>query len=232
MIDKRLLACADYVREQARFCDIGTDHAYLPCYLVKHQRVISAIAADIHQNPLKSAQHTIESMGLIGKIQLIQSDGLQQIPPEQADDIVIAGMGGELIAQIIEACSWVKDEKKRLILQPMTQLSFLRKRLYQLGYQILEETPVFENQRHYTVLLCQYTGQCKQIDELYSIVGEIPRNNTKEAIAFLCYQQKRKQKIVDGLKKSSQQQHNIQHYEFLVQQIEALIIKQKENQRE
>ena len=126
MTDKRLLCVASLVREGARLADIGTDHAYLPVYLMQQGHIREAIAADIGEGPAASARLHIAQAGLSHGINVRVCDGLCGISPEEADDIVIAGMGGETIIHIVSNAPWVKDEHKRLVLQPMTKTVELR----------------------------------------------------------------------------------------------------------
>ena len=90
-------------------CDVGTDHAYLPAYLIENNICDYAIASDINEGPLKFAQQTIIKYHIEDKIRLLKSDGLKNIPSENVSDVVIAGMGGETIAEIISGTQWLKS---------------------------------------------------------------------------------------------------------------------------
>lgn len=149
MLDKRLKLCADFVRGE-RICDIGTDHAYLIAELLSKGKCTSAVAADINEGPLSAARLTLEKAGVIDKTDVILSDGLDNVPESGITDIVIAGMGGELISRIINACDWL--DGKNLILQPMTQVPYLIKWLYQNGFEISEQRAVREGRFCYTVI--------------------------------------------------------------------------------
>ena len=156
MIDERLLKCAAFVQGHS-VCDVGTDHAQLPIYLVSTRRVTSAIACDIREMPLESAKQNIRKAQLSDKIQTILSDGLQNIPDESLTDIVIAGMGGETMIHILETCPWSLAHKN-LILQPMTKHDVLRKWLLENGFAIRKEACVPDKQFLYTVMQVQFTG--------------------------------------------------------------------------
>ena len=108
-LDERLSLCAQMVRDGAAVADIGTDHAYLPVYLVECGKIHKAIAADVREGPLENAKGNISKNGFDQQIKTVLSDGLEKISPDEADDIVIAGMGGELIIRIISAAAWLKD---------------------------------------------------------------------------------------------------------------------------
>lgn len=93
-LDNRLALCADFVRDGAKVADIGTDHAYLPVWLCRIGRCDTAIAADINPLPLERGIETINNSGLNNRIEARLSNGLEKISGDEADDIVIAGMGG------------------------------------------------------------------------------------------------------------------------------------------
>jgi len=102
MLSKRLEQVASMVTKGNIIADIGTDHGYVPIYLVEKGICPKAYAMDINQGPIESAIKNIENYGLSEKIQAIKSNGLEKLEPEKADTIIIAGMGGELIVNILE----------------------------------------------------------------------------------------------------------------------------------
>ena len=159
MLSNRLLKCAEYVTQGGRVCDVGTDHALLPVYLVEQGIAAEAIAADIGEGPLQAAERTIAQHGLTGRIRTILSDGLQKIPGDAVTDIVIAGMGGETMVHILETAPFPLDGK-RLILQPMTKAEILREWLYTHGFAIRQECCAREDERLYAVMMAEYTGAC------------------------------------------------------------------------
>ncbi len=194
----RLRACADYVRTGSKMADIGTDHAYLPIYLLQTGRVTAAIACDINEGPLETAAANAARFQLSDVISLRLSDGLQALLPDEADDIVIAGMGGELILQIILSAPWLFDTQKNLVLQPMSKPEILREGLFQNGFTILDEKVVLEDQKIYVVLNVRFTGEKRQCCVLEKYMGKIDRNEqhavfyTKAVLASL-------QKKAEGL---------------------------------
>lgn len=150
-LSARLAAVADWVPPGAAVADVGTDHAYLPVWLLLHDRVRSAIAADLRSGPLDSAKRTAAQYGVTERLSFRLCDGLTGIRAEEADTVAIAGMGGETIAAILKAAPWTK-ERTRLLLQPMTSLPDLRKWLQASGYQIIRERVVRDEGKLYTVL--------------------------------------------------------------------------------
>jgi len=156
MLNQRLLACADFV--QGNFiCDVGTDHALLPVYLVQKQIAEKALACDIRQGPLQAAEKNISQAGLTDKIRMILSDGLLSVPPEGITDIIIAGMGGETIIHILENCPF-SLEKINFIFQPMTKAELLRKWLFENGFAIQNEICVPDKKFLYAVMQVRFTG--------------------------------------------------------------------------
>ncbi len=156
--DSRLRAAAAYVRQEAYFADIGTDHAYLPVFLLEEGRITRAVAADIGEGPLRNAAATVREAGLIEQVELIRTDGLNGLGDRGITDIAICGMGGELIASILDAAPFVRDPHIRLILQPMSRGGHLRRYLAETGFTILSETLCRANDRLYACLCVEYSG--------------------------------------------------------------------------
>ena len=158
-IDKRLLACAELCKGR-RIADIGTDHGYLPCYMAGEGLCDTALACDTAPLPLESAKAHIAQCGLEDKVFPILSYGLEKVPAEGLSDIVIAGMGGELIAQILEKCGWLKTAAPavNLVLQPMTKWDFLRRWLYDNGFTVTTEKACVSGKFVYSVMQAHFEG--------------------------------------------------------------------------
>ena len=139
----RLSAAASLVREDSRLFDVGTDHAYLPIYLCEQGRKAPSVASDINQGPVDRATAHVAMSGLSDRITVVRTDGLTGLDKLACDerplDVVICGMGGELIASILSDAPWVGRVGTRLILQPMTHPEKLRQYLLSSGF-----TPVAE----------------------------------------------------------------------------------------
>lgn len=168
-LDPRLSACAEFVSVSSVVCDVGTDHAFLPVYLVKMGVCERAVASDIGKGPLKAAENTIEKHGLSEKIETVLSDGLKNVSRDGITHIVIAGMGGETILSILSECDWAKDCV--LVLQPMTKHELLRKWLYENGFEITAERCVLHDKFAYTVMKCVFCGNTKTPTDLETVVG-------------------------------------------------------------
>ena len=173
-LSPRLEAVASFVRENARLCDVGTDHAYLPVWLILNGRAGSAVASDVLEGPLRRAAETVAAYGLEDSIRLNLGNGLDGLETEGVTDIVIAGMGGELISDILSAAEWVRFPDIRLILQPMTKQDELRRFLCENGFAITEEALAGEGRRIYQVICASYDGILRELSPLELLVG--PRN--------------------------------------------------------
>lgn len=172
-LDDRLSAVASLVRNGKRVADIGTDHGYLVAYLVENEMCPSGIAADLRKGPLDNARQTVIEQGLSEKIELILSDGLTNIPSDACDDIVIAGMGGNLIAEILENAPWVKDEKINIVAQPMTHAEVLRQWFVDNGFTITKEKTATDGKRYYCIISANYTSTKTEHKHSYIYIGEI-----------------------------------------------------------
>lgn len=148
-LSPRLRTVADLVPWGARLADIGTDHAYLPVWLLLSGHIPCAIAADLREGPLDRARKTAVCYGVSNRISFRLCDGLSGIGEHETDVISIAGMGGETIAAILAAAPWTRD--RRLLLQPMTSFPDLRLWLQKHGYTIQKEIICREGARLYSV---------------------------------------------------------------------------------
>ena len=144
----RLQLLADWVPQGTRLADVGTDHAYLPVWLILHGRVSCAIASDLRKGPLERARLTGRTYGA-ENIEYRLCSGLAEIRGEEVDTVAIAGMGGETIASILAAAPWTRN--CRLLLQPMTSFPDLRVGLQRNGYVIKSETVAREGSRLYSI---------------------------------------------------------------------------------
>lgn len=173
-LDPRLKKCGEFVRQGVRLADIGTDHGYLPIALLQNGKVTFATACDINKDPLDSAVRNAQKYGEAHRMRFVLSDGLHGLNEKDADDIVIAGMGGELILRIISEAEWLKSKDKHLVVQPMTTAAQLRCGLSALGFEIEREEAVFDGRKIYSVMSVCFTGTvCDEVDLLYEHMGKI-----------------------------------------------------------
>lgn len=171
MLDKRLKACAELISGKGIAVDVGTDHAYLAADLILSGKCSKVIASDVKEGPLESARKTVEKYEILDKVDLILSNGLEKIPYENVSDVVIAGMGGETIAEIIANVDCDKYEKIRWILQPMTKIEYLRKKLYDFDLKIVSEKVIEDVDKLYVVICAEYNKDWRYLTEYESIAG-------------------------------------------------------------
>lgn len=183
VLSKRLSSIAALVHQDAAIADIGTDHGYIPVYLVKNGIAKSAVASDINEGPLNSCKALIKSEGLEDKITARLSNGLENISSSECDTIIIAGMGGELIAEILSKCSYISS--KHLILQPMTHPEITRKFLFDNGFEIINDIIVADAKHHYSLFDARYTGIIEEKSKLDYYIGNIKDFSDKEYFTHL-----------------------------------------------
>ena len=152
-LDKRLQAVASFVPQGAAFADIGTDHAYLPVWLLEKGIIASAVAGDIAAGPCQAACTTVAMHGAAAAISVRQGSGLAVLKPGEVDCIAICGMGGSTISSILAADMPIALSVRRLILQPMAGAATLRRWLVNKGWHIIHEELV-EDEPHFYEIIC------------------------------------------------------------------------------
>lgn len=190
-IDARLMASANFVRAGAVLADIGTDHGYLPIFLLKKKRIEHAYLSDINEGPLATARRNVEAEGLSDKCTLILSDGALGLSGIGITDYAICGMGGELISEIVRASSDMRREGVRLILQPMSRSSVLRVTLGSLGFAVIDEKYSASAGKNYVTILAEYTGEIYGVSPVISELGERFDHSDDREEYFLFLQNKR-----------------------------------------
>ncbi|MBC8586148.1 tRNA (adenine(22)-N(1))-methyltransferase [Youxingia wuxianensis] len=219
-LDDRLAVIASMVRDGSRLADIGTDHGYLIAWLAAKGKILSGYACDINRQPLEKAAFSLSACGVTEKVSLVLADGLHGISGEMVDDIVLAGMGGELIWEIISGVDWTRDQRLRFILQPMTKVQRLRKLLYENGFEIRREQAVISGNFPYTVMEAQYTGDCRQVSLRFAYTGLLWEQETEAAKAYIEKQERLLREKVKGLRGARGQSDQLQIYERLLQELE------------
>ena len=184
-LDSRLMSIANLVRKDRVFADIGTDHAYLPVYLVENGIISKAIAADLRVGPLENAKYAVVSYGFTEQIELRLSDGFDNFKENEVEEIAVAGMGGLLISQFIERTGWLKNENIHLILQPMTHVEELRKTLFDNGFIIDKEVVAEDGDKLYIILSAYYYADETAYTDFDLIVGKLPHNDDELSKKYL-----------------------------------------------
>lgn len=172
-LSDRLLAIANLIDKNNTVADIGTDHGYIPVYLLNNSIIQYAIAADINKGPLDNAKKEVRLNKLEDKVDLRLGSGLTVLKEGEVDEAIIAGMGGVLISEILETSKNVAKSFKKIILQPMQASDELRKYLYENRYEIIDEILVKEDFRVYEIIVVKYTGKIEALeDEIFYEVGK------------------------------------------------------------
>ncbi len=156
MLSERLKVVADCVLKCDTMADIGTDHAYIPIYLVKNNIVKKAIAADISEGSCKKARLNVNSNHLYEKVDVRCGNGLEVIEKNEVIDcIVIAGMGGLMAINVLESNTYAVSKAKRLILQPQKDIGKVREYIDSIGFKIIDEKMLKENGKYYNVIVAE-----------------------------------------------------------------------------
>ncbi len=175
----RLLKIASLVSKGKTIADIGTDHGYIPVYLLNKGTIPFAILADVNKGPLENARKEVRHNNLTDKTDLRLGSGIEVLKKGEVDEIIIAGMGGILISELLEANKEVAHSVDKLILQPMQAQEELRKYLLSNGYEIVNEVLVKEDFRIYEIIETKYTGKNTIVENeiYYEVSKKLIENN-------------------------------------------------------
>lgn len=193
-LSKRLQTIADFVKKGAVVADIGTDHAHIPIYLIKNNIISKAYACDINAGPLEKAKENINYYG-VKNIELRLSNGLEKLKTDEADTFIIAGMGGELITDILERGRIFFDAERKFILSPHTKTDEVRKYLLSNGFEITKEDMCIDEGKFYTVMEAVYIGKTFSYTNGELLFGKYLIDN-KNTVLFE-YLKKEKQKYLN-----------------------------------
>ncbi len=205
-LSKRLQMVFRSVPSNSVVADIGTDHAFLPIALIKSGVASRVIACDIAEGPLSVARRNVERSG-VDNIELRLSDGLKAVDGAEADVVTIAGMGGDLISRILAAAPWVKNQDKRLVLQPMTSADSLRDYLFAEGFKIVSELAVTDCKRVYSVITAEYDGAVRCPSEAERLIGGLKNDPSPDATKYIEIQLKRISACAESLKTVERKQN-------------------------
>lgn len=218
-LSQRLLGCCNYVNRGDRVADIGCDHGYLGIHLLKTGIAQSIIAADVNEQPLRSAMVNAMKFGVRDRMSFYLSNGAQSIPRD-FDTMVCAGMGADTMISILEAAPWLGCEQYRLILQCQSKTPMLRQWLWKHGWQIPRETLAKDGKFVYSIIEAVFApGGCVEPWQWY-----LSEALLKDASPLLPeYYQRIRQGLrlnVEGLRRSESPEFSRQA--AILSQIEAL----------
>ena len=211
-LTSRLQTVADRVPAGVRLTDVGTDHAYLPAWLLMEGKIPFAVCTDLRPGPLERAKETVEHYGVADKVSLRLCDGLSGVEPQEVDCIAIAGMGGETILHILEAAPW--SVEKSCIVQPMSSLPDLRAGVGRLGLRIIRETLAREGETLYVVMELQ-AGAEGLLTAAERLVGRV-ENHLNDPLwpRYLQQEAARTRRALEGLARSKRPEDELRKQEL------------------
>lgn len=214
-LDARLKAIAAMIPSGKNIADIGTDHAYLPVYLVKKGQIAGAIAGDTNKGPYLVAEKTVREAGLTDRIIVRLGDGLESVSPGEADILVIAGMGGSNIIKILAARPNVTASFERLVVQPMNGAAETRRYLIQNGWKIVGEDLILsENKEKVYQIIAAEKGVMPELDPVLYEIGPLLWQERHPLLkTFLTGQLSHLQNIAALMEKSSSAANRPQYHD-------------------
>lgn len=196
-LSNRLNTIFGLIPNGSRVADIGTDHAYLPIALCLSGKTKNVIACDIKEKPFLIARRNLDKNGC-SFVQTRLGDGLSPIKEGEVDCVVIAGMGGEVIVNILNASPISEDNSVLFLLQPMTHATDLRKWLCEHGFNY-QETAIKDAGKVYTVFSAKKDGEKRKIQPKEYFIGELT-GKTEEELLYINKQLSIIKSCIDGLK--------------------------------
>ncbi len=221
----RLKLIADKVPKCGVFADVGTDHAYLPIYLIKNNICTHAIASDVKPGPIRVANRNILSHRLDGKVETRMGSGLDTLKLGEADTIVIAGMGGTLLAHLLDDGKDKAQRAKNLVLQPMNDLDIVRNWLYKNGFNIYDEQMVDEGDKIYTVICAAFENANHEVrEEFYYHVGEKLIEKKDPLLNKYCKMKIRQlERVLKQLESMENNTSQVEYHSWLKREYEKLL---------
>ena len=199
ILSPRLKIIADSIQGYETAADIGSDHAYIPIYLAKNNRVKSAIATDVNSGPVEISKKRIKSYGVEAKVSVRQGDGLQIIKPGEAEVIVVAGMGGILIRDILDRDAKVAKSAKLLILQPMRDSDIIRKWLFEHDFDIIDEELVKDQDKIYEVIWAIPVSKAREVKGIMLVGDKIIEKKHPLAAEYINKKTSELEKVITAL---------------------------------
>lgn len=221
MLSKRLLKVASLIEKGKKVADIGTDHAYLPIYLVDQGISAKVVAIEANPGPLKVAEKNINKSGYADKILLRSGDGLTPLRPGEVDIAVLAGMGASNIISILEKSRDVASHLDSIIMQPMTETQDLRLYLQTHCYKLIDEELVYEDGRYYEILVAK-PGIGKKYDAIMLEIGPLLiKKKHPLLVGFLEEKISHYKKVLKSLTRSNNKEARLKE-KYLQKKIKAI----------
>ena len=207
-LSDRIRKCAELVTEGSRLADVGTDHAYLPVFLVTEGKIPRAIAMDINAGPLARAREHIAAFALEDRIEARLSDGLHELRAGEADCVSVCGMGGALTIRILEEGFGVLGSVQELVLQPQSEIFRVRVWLSEHDLRIDNEEMVLEEGKYYPIIHCVHreAGNGRPLTDAEIHYGPVLLKKKHPVLRqFLRYEQEVQEKILEQLSNAGAQ---------------------------
>lgn len=200
-LSSRLKKIAELVDFGATVIDVGTDHGYVSNFLCEKKISRDIIATDISKNSLEKSIELTKKMGNEKFIRNILANGIVK---ENRDNIIIAGLGGIQIAEIILNSIEISKSAKKLILQPMQKTNILRRELNNMGFEIIDEEIIFEDDRYFEIIIAKFNGKKKSFDELdFYFSKSLINKKDKVYLAYLSERKVELEKILNKINKDN-----------------------------
>ena len=204
-LDTRLFAAAELLGTGNTLADIGSDHAFLPIYMLKNQRIAHAIITDINDMPLKNSMDHVNQYRMQNYCEFRKGSGLEIIKDGDADLISICGMGGDLIATIIKNGIDTAKSAEKLVLQPMTNHALLRKNITEMGFRIIDEKMIRDRHLFYQIFSVQKGDETQYKNEIDFEFSPLLRYNKDETMReYIQFQLRVQRKIFAQLQENNQ----------------------------
>ncbi|MGV3488777.1 MAG: tRNA (adenine(22)-N(1))-methyltransferase [Tuberibacillus sp.] len=203
-LSMRLKTVADYIPKGSILADIGSDHAYLPCYAYLNGLIKKAVAGEVNEGPLRSARETIEKYGLASHISARLGDGLSVIEKGEVNVVTICGMGGELIKHILESGKDRLTEDTLLILQPNVAERHVRAWLMNEGWTIVDEVIMEEDSHIYEIIVGERRRDSHRLTDVELMFGpKLIHNINKTFIKKWQSELKKRERVIHSLRSAS-----------------------------
>lgn len=226
MLSERLKMIAKYLKDPILFADIGSDHAYLPTYVCKQNKTARAIAGELNKGPYERALQTVRENDLEDRIQVRQGNGLEIIDhSDEVNQVVIAGMGGKLIRNILEAGKQKLHNVSRVVLQPNLDAPIVRQWLHHHHFQISDEAIIEEDGYIYELIVADKTNKSETLTEKSMLFGPFLLQN-KDDVFYRKWQSeldKRKRLIVQMKQATVRPEGKIKQLEKEIQWIKEVL---------
>lgn len=205
-LSKRLKWIVEKLNKTEVIMDIGTDHGYIPIYLIKNNIAQKVIASDINKEPLNKAKINALLDGVLDKIDLRLGGGLSPLKNKEANSVIIAGMGGNLIRDILENDLNKVKNLDYLILQPAQNPEVLRKYLYKNDYEILDEDICLDENQYYEIFKVRYkAGDYISLEDIFYEISPMMLNKKLPLLkSYIENKIEKNEKVIDFIKDNTE----------------------------